>query len=310
MSIKTFLLNALNQRVLGGAVHRLLGPLLRGRPRILGLTNPLYVPHFVVERDGARYIASFESYLAQRSPSRQRVQFDGGAYEPEVSYLISALLGPTDVAIDVGANVGLHTVAMAKHAHRGHVYAFEPVAEMAEQNSLNCAFNGLSNVTIVRCGLGASSDEMDMKVRTAGAGLEGTSSFMDTAHVTAHPEDFEVRRLSVRRLDDVLAKLNPAGRIALIKIDTEGFEVPVIEGAKATIDAHHPALIVEAHSTRLQKMGKDFSWYLKTFPNHHVLIIEPATPANPYLRLTPLRDEPAEICVNLLLLPRTTAIVP
>ena len=69
-------------------------------------------------------------------------------------------------------------------------------------------------------------------------------------------------------------------------------------------------MIIEAHSTRLAKVGLSFQWYLETFPDYHALIVYSITPANPYLRLEPLGDEPPEIAVNLLLLPRTTSWEP
>ena len=121
-----------------------------------------------------------------------------------------------------------------------------------------------------------------------------------------HPENYQPRKIMVRRLDDVMAELEPAGNISFIKIDTEGFEPMVLKGAMKTIRKHRPVMVVEAHSTRLAKVGLSFQWYLETFPDYHVLIAYPATPANPYFRLQPLTEEPPKIAVNLLLLPRQT----
>ena len=306
--MKGLLLRMLDSRLLGTALHHVFGRSLRADEKILGFTNPFLARNLVVDRDGSRYVAPLDSYLVARSPERQLVRFDGGAYEPEISYLIRLLVSPDDTVVDIGANVGLHTVAMAKAAHRGHVHAFEPVAEMAEKNSINCALNNLRNVSLWQCGLGKSDGELTMNVNVAGAGLEGTSSFMETDHIAARPDHYQARRVPVRRLDDVMAQIKPSGRIALIKIDTEGSEPSVLEGAIEVIRTHRPAMIVEAHSTRLRAVGKNFRWYLDTFPNHHIFTIPSITSANPWFRLDPLISEPDEVCVNLLLLPRNAAL--
>lgn len=309
--MKQAILNLLDHRVPGSVVRLLLGRLLRHKAKVAGFTNPLHLPYVVVNRSGSNYLAPGDSYLARRSPASEVVSFDGGAYEPEVSYLMKALIKPDHIVLDIGANVGLHTVAMARLASRGHVYAFEPVAEMAERNSVNCSLNAIENVTIVRCGLGEENGELEMNVNVGGDGLEGTSSFLETSHVVNRPTDFTVRHVPVRRLDDVLASFDLEGRrIGFIKIDTEGFEPFVLAGGMDAIRRHRPAMVIEAHSTRLQRFGKSFGWYQETFPDHHVLMVLASTPANPYLRIEPLTEEPPEVCVNLLLLPRTATHIP
>lgn len=310
MSTKDRILAALDDRRVGGLVHRLLGERLRSAPKLMGLRNPLFARQLVIERNGARFVAEDGTYLLERAASRDVVRFDGAAFEPEVSFLIKSLIHPGDVVLDIGANVGVHTVALARLASPGQVIAFEPVAEMAERNSLNCSLNGLSNVTIVACGLGAENGTLTMNVNQSGSGMEGTSSFIETVHVTRNPAHYQTRTLPVRRLDDVLAEMKPEGRISFIKIDTEGFEPPVLDGARETIRTHRPAMLVEAHSTRLARLGKSFLWYRDSFPDHHVLMVPAVTPANPYLRLEPLHEEPPEIAINLLLLPRTRTVTP
>lgn len=310
MDLKQTLLSLLDHPMIGGIARHLGRPFHR-KAKLAGLTNPFHTPQLVVDRDGARYVADAHSYLALRSPTKEIVAFPhGAAYEPEISYLIRTLIREDDVVLDIGANVGLHTVAFARRAHRGRVLAFEPVEEMAERNSINCALNGLGNVTILRCGLGAENGTLEMNVNVAGAAVEGTSSFLETVHVQAHPERYQKRTLPIRRLDDVVAEQVTEGRIGFIKIDTEGFEPLILQGGMETIRRHRPALIVEAHSTRLAKLGLTMGWYGATFPDHHVLVVHAVTPANPYLRLTPLTGDEPEIAVNLLLLPRTPQIVP
>ena len=283
---------------------RALAPFIERRPTVFGLTNPTHLPRPAVLRGSDLYLADPDGYLALRTPPADRVRFDATTFEPEISFLLQRLVRPDDVVLDIGANVGLHTVAMARAAAQGHVYAVEPVAEMAERTSRNCALNRLTNVTILNLALGRETGAFEMNVNVSGAGLEGTSSFLETEHVATQRERYEPRRILVRRLDDLLVEVAPDQTIAVIKIDTEGFDTEVLEGGLATISRDQPIMIVEAHSRRIAAAGKSWAWFLETFPNHHVLIIEPPTRLNPHLRLRPLTAEEPEMGVNLLFLPR------
>ncbi len=307
--MKQLILTLLDRRFVGTVVRYLFG-FLRHQPKVFGLTNPLYVSHYFVQRDGCRYLAAGDTYLVLQSMASQIVKLDPRIYESEIAFLSKTLVRPDDTVLDIGANVGLHTVAFARAAYRGHVYAFEPVAEMAERLSLNCSLNGLDNVTVMNFALGNEVGEAEMNVNVAGAGMEGTSSFIDSVHVQKHPHNYQPRKIQVQRLDDLMAQIKLKRRIGFIKVDTEGFEPMVLRGGLKTIQKHRPAMIIEAHSTRLAKVGLSFQWYLETFPDYHALIVYSITPANPYLRLEPLGDEPPEIAVNLLLLPRTPSWEP
>ena len=309
MSIKRRLLSWLNHP-LAGRLAGAVGAATRARPKLGGLSNPFFVSDYLLENGELVCHAPTDSYLNRKALPSARVRFSAGAFEPEVQYLMRRIVKPTDVVLDIGANVGAHTILLARLAHRGHVFAFEPVAEMAERNSLNCALNGLDNVTIVRCGLGATDGALDMNVNVAGSGFEGTSSFLASAHVVDRPGNYISRQLPVRRLDDLISELGLTSRIGFIKMDTEGFEPLVIDGARQTLATHRPAMIVEAHTTRLAKLGRSFAWYRETFPDYHILLSPEPTPANPFLQLIPLTCEPPETCVNLVLLPRIRSISP
>lgn len=302
--MKTALLNLIERPVIGAPV-RWLGALTRRRPRVLGLTNPFFLPTRIVNHDRFALFAETGSYLAENAPVDQVLRLDPAAFEPEIGWLIDRLVGEDDVVLDIGANVGAHATRFARLAGKGHVFAFEPVAEMAERLSRNVAFNRLDNVTLLPFALGAEDATLDMQVNVAGTGMEGTSSFVGSRHVSDNPSHYEARSLQVKRLDDVIETLGVDGRIGFVKIDTEGFETQVIDGGLKTLREHNPVMIVEAHSTRLAEAGRSFMWYCETLPDHHVFIVSAITRANPYLRIEPLEAEPPEIAVNLLLLPKT-----
>lgn len=288
-------------------IGRLLGFFGRATHRkkfLMGFRNPFYLSTFVIEREDTHYITTADSYLFLSSPPEARLTFDGSAYEADISFLMRKIVREGDVVLDIGANVGLHTAFLSDLVGDGRVIAFEPVAEMADKLSANCAFNRAGNVTLCACALGEEAGEAEIQVNLGDPGMEGTNSMISSVHVARRPDHYEKRTIPVKRLDDIASEFEIGTRIDFIKIDTEGFEPMVIKGGLETIRRTRPAMLVEAHSNRLKEVGLSFGWYRETFPDYHIFVIHPVTPANPYLHLEPLTDEPPEIAVNLLLLPR------
>lgn len=281
-----------------------IGKYTHRRKFLLGMRNPFYVSHFVIAREDNHYITDASSYLFLGSDSSARLTFDGSSYEPEISFLMQKLVHPGDVVLDIGANVGLHTAMLSRRVGDGRVIAFEPVSEMMTQLSINCAFNRERNVTLVECALGEETGHADIQVSQGEPGMEGTNSMIDSVHIANRPDNYQRRTIQVRRLDDIANELGITERIDFIKIDTEGFEPMVIKGGLETLRKTRPAMLVEAHSTRLKQVGLSFQWYRETFPDYHIFVVHALTPANPYLRIELLENEPPEIAVNLLLLPK------
>ena len=309
-ALKSALLQSIYNGWAGSALG-LFDKLFRATPKVLGFKNPLYMGHVVTVQAGGIFLSQVNNYIALKSGRKNMVKFDPDLFEPDIAFLMQTLISPNDVVLDIGANMGFHTVTMAKAAYAGHLYAFEPVAEMANENSINCALNRLENVSIIECALGDSRSEMGMHINVAGGGMQGTSTLLgQNDHVKKSPQNYTSRKIQIHRLDDLIDDLNISGNIGFIKIDTEGFDVLVLEGAMKTIQRHKPVMIVEAHSKRLEQTGKSWQWFLDSFPDHHILIIYPVTRAKPYLHLEPLTADQPEISINLLMLPRTTSIVP
>ena len=287
-----------------GVLARVFDRMLGHRRTLLGFKNPLFMSHFVTAQAGGLYLTENDNYLALGGGRGKRVRFDPALFEPDITFLIDTLVRDGDVLLDIGANVGLHTVTLAKRVGRGRVFAFEPVIEMANQNAANCALNRLDNVTLINAALGDAPGELDMWVNVDGPGLQGTSTFIEgNFNVEGHPDGYVRRKVGVHRLDDLAGGLQFPGRIGFVKIDTEGFDTHVLEGGLATLREHRPIILVEAHTNRLKQAGKSWSWFGETFPDYHILIIHPVTWGKPYLHLEPLVGEQPQISVNLLMLP-------
>jgi FkbM family methyltransferase len=137
-----------------------------------------------------------------------------------------------DTVIDVGAFIGDHTVAYARKA--AIVLAFEP-NPMAFQ-CLKHNMSGLDNVTIFETALGNG------KTR---APLSGNNGNYGGAYLGDH---MKISDVDVAPLDEYnFSKVN------LIKIDVEGCEIKVLNGAEKTINTHRPKMVIEVNSEALAR---------------------------------------------------------
>jgi len=158
-----------------------------------------------------------------------------GRYEEHTAALMARLLQPGDRFVDVGANIGYLTLHAARLVGpSGSVLAFEPLASARESLVRNVALNRASHVSVLG---DAVSDRTGTTVLNIGPEHHtSTSSLLQVAAGLG-----EVAVPSVR-LDDAISD---SPRVRLIKIDVEGAEQLVLDGAGRVLDLHEPDIIVE-----------------------------------------------------------------
>jgi FkbM family methyltransferase len=160
-----------------------------------------------------------------------------GCFERQVAELFEYLIRPGDRCVDVGANVGVHAVRMAKlTGAAGQVIAVEPDPELARRAQGNIALNGLRNVRVIQA---AASDTGGASVQlyraAASDANRARASLLPHAYLTgAHAQ------VGTVTIDQACA-----APVALIKIDVEGHEAAVVTGALRTISRDGPAIIFE-----------------------------------------------------------------
>jgi FkbM family methyltransferase len=141
---------------------------------------------------------------------------------------------PGTTAVDAGANVGLITIPLA-HAvgERGRVLAFEPAGSTAHRLRENVRRNELANVTVVEAALG----------RTAGEGrLELAPDAAYNTLATAGTEaTVPVRIVTL----DAVWQGEGRPDLSVLKIDVEGSELDVLNGATAVLRSCRPTVMVE-----------------------------------------------------------------
>jgi FkbM family methyltransferase len=162
------------------------------------------------------------------------------AHELAMRDVTTRLLGPGEVAIDVGANVGAHALAWGREVGpSGRVFAFEPAPPNYKSLAKNIESNDLEGVVIpIDLALGDQDSTLLLAHARGGSTSGGYSAFGLGA-------SYQVEQ---RRLDDVIRELPISGPVRLIKIDVEGWESRVLEGAKEAIERWRPFIALERNS--------------------------------------------------------------
>jgi FkbM family methyltransferase len=157
----------------------------------------------------------------------KRIYIDRG-YEPATLHLFDQLLRPGDAMIDVGANIGvmsLHAATCVGGA--GLVLSIEPHPQHYQRLVRNISLNAVSNIKAVNVALGEEPERRPIFDLSDENG--GSASLVDAGDARV-----EVGAVEVERLDDLASEIG--GRpLRLIKIDVEGFELPVLRGAPRTL---------------------------------------------------------------------------
>lgn len=190
-----------------------------------------------------------------------------GSFEPDHERWASSLLRAGDIAVDVGANIGIHAMMYAGFTGpTGHVYAFEPNQSIAAYIHRAVDLNGWAGrLTVVHAGLSDATGELAF--RSTG-GLATTSSFAEEPWL----ESIEPTRVKTYALDD----FDFGGRVRLMKIDVEGWEDHVFAGGTRFFKDTPPEfLAVEFSSIR------DTAPLLGTIRALGYESVEPADPVIP-----------------------------
>jgi FkbM family methyltransferase len=166
-----------------------------------------------------------------------------GSYEPYVSSHMFSRLSDVSVFVDVGANLGLFALPVAKKVTPGgHVYAFEASYRNANLLQQNVWRNSLNNVTVYPIGLSNAN----------GCAYSINSSHTsNTALFEGGNQGKNIELIPVVRLDSFWDKNI---RIDMIKLDIEGYESKFMEGAAQTIVKDHPVIYLE-YSDLFQRHG-------------------------------------------------------
>ena len=160
--------------------------------------------------------------------------------------LFLRLIPEDGVVIEVGSNIGMHTVPLSQFCAKGRVFCYEPQRVIFQILCANLAINNLTNVVAQPCAIGDENTFIEIEggdydlAWNYGA-FSVLSGFSAEARFTG---DIRKERVRLQRLDDD-PMLQDINRLDLLKIDAEGFECAVMDGATQLIKKFQPYIFAE-----------------------------------------------------------------
>lgn len=199
------------------------------------------------------------NYLVDLSDTNGHLNYFG-LKDPGQKKLLSNIREGMTV-LDIGANIGALTLQMAKKVSpSGKIFSFEPSPLNYQYASKNISLNNFSNIKMINQGLGnEKSTAFLYNVNPKNRGMlrllqdEEQNNSYEKEAVEIDTLDSSIKNFSIPKPD-------------FIKIDVEGFEYKVLEGAYETLSKYKPALFIELDDQNLREQksnAKELVQFLK-----------------------------------------------
>lgn len=173
------------------------------------------------------------------------------AYEMAETDFLKSIIHASSVVLDIGANCGWYSLALARHCPTAHIHAFEPIPHTHGILARNIQHNGLTNVVAHR--LAFSNHESTLEFLHTPR-CSGATSLLKAGQPV--PLDrLEKITCPSTTLDKFCAQHGLAPDI--IKCDVEGAELMVIQGGEKMLAAHKPVILIEL----LRKWSRQFGYH-------------------------------------------------
>lgn len=183
-----------------------------------------------------------------------------GAFEAATQRDYRRLLKPGATVLDIGANIGAHTLPLAKLVgDHGHVFAFEPTAFAFNKLQANIALNPTlaARITAEQIALGDAADA-PLPGMIAASWPLSTSDERDPLHGGRAMSTVGARATAL----DAYVEASGVSRLDFIKLDVDGAECRVLRGAKATLARFRPAIVLELAPYVFDGTGDDLATLL------------------------------------------------
>ncbi len=211
-----------------------------GRSRVLAA---VWRTLFYLIGPRAPFAMRTEHYAVIVHPGREtltRALIRRGYWEKLETQVFVELLTDGALVVDAGANFGHYALTAANRVGTGGlVFAFEPHAATFALLERNAALQPHRNLRPIQAGLGAAEGSLPI---FADDGNPGGHSFLDW---NRRNDAGGSETVPVHALDDVLAEQAPGRVLSLLKIDVQGFEMDVLNGAEKTISRDRPSVLCE-----------------------------------------------------------------
>ena len=153
--------------------------------------------------------------------------------------LVKELLNPNSVFFDIGANIGQYLYMAEMATSVDNIYGFEPNKDLSRRLKVLFPKLHIENIALSNSN-GNASFKIPLKKK-----IEiHTRGTLNTSFIDDNEDDSKVISVKTKTLDSFFEE-KKINRIDLIKVDVEGYERYIIEGAKRTLNTYSPKIIVE-----------------------------------------------------------------
>lgn len=184
-------------------------------------------------------------------------------FEEDILVKLDEYISDDFVILDIGANIGNHSLYWSKKRNIRKIYCFEPIVDTFAILQKNIQLNALEK-SVQPINIGLSDEKTMAKIQTFRySNIGGTSINKDMSG-----------NLQLDRLDNIEIKEQ---KIDFVKIDVEGHEISVLKGAENTIKKYRPIIFIESFSNNYQFIDEILiSWgyvLLRRFPDENYLYV-------------------------------------
>lgn len=184
------------------------------------------------------------------------------AYEDYETEIFKKLIKPGMVVVDIGANIGYYSLIAAKLVgSSGRVYAFEPVPSNYELLIESIRVNGYSHVTALQKAVSNKNGKIKLFLDKASPVHPSLSEY----NVLEEGGSVEVETIT---MDDFFENFVGENRVDFIKMDTQGAEGLIIEGAERILRNNNLKIVMEFWPHGLSNLGTDPVKLLQKLQNH------------------------------------------
>lgn len=187
----------------------------------------------------------------------QRFLYFVGLYEPIESWFFCHLIKPGAIVIDAGANVGQYTLLASTQAGpQGQVHSFEPMPENFNTLRHHVELNHCHNVHLNQVALWSEPGEMELYRPLDGEHNNGSFVILhpDPEKRPTNIDSQSLTKVPVLTLDQYVEEHNLPS-VDLIKMDIEGAEPFVLQGARRTLERFRPPILAEVRQDALAGLG-------------------------------------------------------
>ncbi len=194
------------------------------------------------------------------------------------------------VAVDCGANIGVHTIEWARHMDAwGSVIAIEAQERIFYALAGNIALNNCFNARAIHAAVASQDGEMGIPLpdyqRPASF---GSLELRNTEHTEFIGQEVDYAEEKLARVATITIDSLALPRLDMLKIDVEGMELEVLEGAVRSIDTMHPLILAEhikSDATRLTGLLEAAGYRVIPF-GINLLAVHTTDPVNEKITVT------------------------